>query len=32
MVALAAPLDMTAENGGAAILDREHGTPSRRGQ
>jgi hypothetical protein len=32
MAALVASLDMTAESGSAAILDREHGAPSRRGQ
>ena len=32
MAAVAAPLDMTAERGGAATLDRGHGTPPRGGQ
>jgi hypothetical protein len=32
MAAIAAALDMTAESGGAATLDREHGAPPRRGQ
>ena len=32
MAAIAAALDMTAERGGAATLDREHGAPPRRGQ
>jgi hypothetical protein len=31
MAAIAAPFDVTAENGGAATLDREHGAPPRRG-
>jgi hypothetical protein len=30
MAAIAAPLDMTTERGGAAILDREHGALPRR--
>ena len=32
MAAITAALDMTAESGGAATLDREHGAPPRRGQ
>jgi hypothetical protein len=30
MAAIAAPLDMTTERGGAATLDREHGALPRR--
>jgi hypothetical protein len=29
MAAIVAPLDVTAERGGAATLDRDHGTPPR---
>ena len=32
MTAITAPLDMTAESGSAATLDRDHGTPPRGGQ
>ncbi len=32
MPAIAALLDMTAESGGAATLDRDHGAPPRGGQ
>jgi hypothetical protein len=32
MTTIAAPLDVTAESGGAATLDRDHGAPSRGGQ
>jgi hypothetical protein len=32
MTAIAAPLDMTAESGGAATLDRDHGAPPAGGQ
>jgi hypothetical protein len=32
MAAIAATLDMTAESGGAATLNRGHGTPPRGGQ
>ena len=32
MAAIAAPLDVTAESGGAATLDRDHGAPPRGGQ
>ena len=32
MAAIAAPLDVTAERGGAATLDRGHGAPPRGGQ
>ena len=32
MAAIAAPLDVTAESGGAATFDRDHGTPPRSGQ
>jgi hypothetical protein len=32
MAAIIAPLDMTAESGGAATLDREHGMSLRRRQ
>jgi hypothetical protein len=32
MAAIAAPLDVTAERGGAATLDRNHGMPLRGGQ
>ena len=32
MTAIAAPLDVTAESGGAATLDRDHGAPPRGGQ
>ena len=32
MATITAALDMTAESGGAATLDREHGAPPRRGQ
>jgi len=32
MAAITAPLDVTAERGGAATLDRDHGMPLRRGQ
>ena len=32
MATIAATLDMTAESGSAATLDREHGTPPRGGQ
>ena len=32
MAAIAAPLDVTAERGGAATLDRDHGAPPRGGQ
>src|ERR1700730_545765 len=32
MAAIAAPLDVTAESGGAATFDRDHGTPPRGGQ
>ena len=32
MAAIAAPLDVTAERGGAATLDRDHGAPPGGGQ
>jgi hypothetical protein len=32
VAAIPAALDMTAESGGAATLDRDHGTPPRGGQ
>src|SRR5271169_6526652 len=32
MAAIAAPLDVTTESGGAATFDRDHGTPPRGGQ
>src|SRR5260370_21003033 len=32
MAAIAAPLDVTAESGGAATFDPDHGPPPRRGQ
>ena len=32
MTAIAAPLDVTAESGGTATLDRDHGAPRRGGQ